>query len=134
MTLCKNRGMKNTTITATGIPRANTYVPAVQITAPERLLFVSGQIPETIDGQVPHDFASQCRLAWNNILTALEGADMGLENLVKVTIYLSDRRYRDENAAIRDEFMGQHKIALTVVIVGIYESRWLLEIEAVAAG
>lgn len=126
--------MKTTAIVSTDIPCGDTYVPAVQITTPGRLLLISGQIPETAGGYVPPDFASQCRLVWNHILTVLKGADMKTENLVKITTYLSDRQYRDENSAIRDEFLGKHKVALTVIIAGIFESRWLLEIEAVAAG
>jgi 2-iminobutanoate/2-iminopropanoate deaminase len=52
---------------------------------------------------------------------------------VKVTTFLGDRAHRDENSAIRREFLGKHQVALTVLIVGIYDPRWLLEIEAVAA-
>ena len=58
---------------------------------------------------------------------------MDLANLVKVTTYLSDRGYGLENRAIRNEVLGDLAPALTVVITGIFESRWLLEIEAIAA-
>jgi 2-iminobutanoate/2-iminopropanoate deaminase len=63
----------------------------------------------------------------------LNEASMEIENLVKVTTFLSDRRYRDANTAIRSEVLGQHRPALTVIITGIYEPSWLLEIEAIAA-
>jgi 2-iminobutanoate/2-iminopropanoate deaminase len=63
----------------------------------------------------------------------LEDAGMSKENLVKVTIYLSDRRYREMNADIRHEVLGDCYPAIVVVIAGIYEEEWLLEIEAVAA-
>lgn len=125
--------MEATAITCADVPGGHTYVPAVQLTSPGRLLFVSGQIPETADGHLPPDFAGQCRLTWQNLITVLGGAGMGPENLVKVTTYLSDRRYREENAAVRDEVLGEHRVALTVVIAGIFDPKWLLEIEAVAA-
>ncbi|MEO3746490.1 RidA family protein [Plantactinospora sp. B5E13] len=126
--------MKPQAVTTPEIPTGNSYVPAIQISTPGRLVFVSGQVPERADGYVPADFASQCRLAWENVLTTLRSADMDAHNLVKVTTFLSDRRYREENSRIRDEFLKDHQVALTIIITGIYDRRWLLEIEAVAAG
>ena len=58
---------------------------------------------------------------------------MGLDNLVKVTIFLADRAYGLENREIRREVFGDRQIALTVIITGIFDAAWLLEIEAVAA-
>ncbi|MFF5209124.1 RidA family protein [Streptosporangium sp. NPDC000396] len=59
--------------------------------------------------------------------------DMVLSDLVKVTTFLSDRAYRAENSAVRREILGDHAPALTVIITGIYDEAWLLEIEAIAA-
>jgi enamine deaminase RidA (YjgF/YER057c/UK114 family) len=58
---------------------------------------------------------------------------MTLADLVEVTTYLSDRAYRAENSVIRQEVLGDHAPALTVIITGIYDEAWLLEIEAIAA-
>ena len=63
----------------------------------------------------------------------LEAAGMSLDDLVKVTIFLSDRRWRAENAEVRREVLGPRSPALTIIITGIYDEAWLLEIEAVAA-
>ena len=52
---------------------------------------------------------------------------------MKVTIYLSDRRYREANSRIRAEVLGDHPCALTIIITGIYSEEWLLEIEGIAA-
>jgi enamine deaminase RidA (YjgF/YER057c/UK114 family) len=109
------------------------YSQALLLTGASRFLFVSGQVPETADGSVPADFAGQCRLAWANVRAQLREAGMDLANLVKVTTYLSDRGYGIENRAIRNEVLGNVAPALTVVIVALFESRWLLEIEAIAA-
>ena len=57
---------------------------------------------------------------------------MGIRNLVKVTTYLSDRQYRALNSKIREEVLGRHAPALTVIICDIYAENWLLEIDAVA--
>jgi hypothetical protein len=58
---------------------------------------------------------------------------MSLDNLVKVTIFLSDRRYALENRQIRREVLGPRAVALTVIITGMFDAAWLLQIEAVAA-
>lgn len=96
-------------------------------------MFISGQIPQTRDGVIPATFDSQCRLAWDNVIATLAAADLTVEHLVKVTTYLNDRRDRDANSRIRSEVLGAHRLALTIIITGIYDPAWLLEIEAVAA-
>jgi 2-iminobutanoate/2-iminopropanoate deaminase len=113
-------------------PQPRSYAQGALVTAASRTLFVSGQVPEDADGTVPDDFDAQCRLAWRNVLAVLEQAGMGVRNLVKVTVFLSDRRYREANARIRHEVLGGHSPALTIIITGIYDQAWLLEIEAVA--
>ena len=115
------------------LPEPNSYAQGAVVTGAERLLFVSGQAPETPEDGVPADFESQCRLAWRNVCSVLEAAGMTVANLVKVTIFLSDRRYREANARIRHEVLGEHRPALTIIITGIYDDAWLLEIEALAA-
>lgn len=100
----------------------------------ERLVFVSGQPPWSVDGPVPEAFDDQCRLAWRNVERVLTEAGVALGDLAKVTIYLSDRCYREANSRIRAEVLGDHRPAVTVVITDIYSEEWLLEIEGVAVG
>ena len=57
---------------------------------------------------------------------------MGLKNVIKHTTFLSDRRYRAQNSQIRRDVFGDLEPALTVIITGIFDEGWLLEIEAVA--
>jgi enamine deaminase RidA (YjgF/YER057c/UK114 family) len=59
---------------------------------------------------------------------------MGVRNLVKVTTHLSDRKYRAVNSKIREEVLGDHAPALTIIICDIYAEEWLLEIDAIAVG
>ena len=113
-------------------PQPRSYGQGALVTNSERLLFISGQVPEDKDGHVPDDFDGQCRLAWRNVLSVLEAADMTVRDLAKVTVFLSDRRYREANARIRHEVLGDHSPALTIIITGIYDEAWLLEIEAIA--
>lgn len=58
---------------------------------------------------------------------------MSVENLTKITVFLSSREYAESNSAIRREFLGSHKPALTIIVAGIFDENWLLEIEAIAA-
>lgn len=109
------------------------YTNAMQVDAATRLLFISGQIPQTRDGHVPDDIEGQCRVAWANVLAALHEAGMDVTNLIKVTTFLSSRAYAEANTAVRTEVLGGHRPALTVLIAGIFDDAWLLEIEAVAA-
>lgn len=109
------------------------YVNALQVEGISRLMFISGQIPQTREGRVPEGVEDQCRLVWANLTAALTAAGMGLTNLVKVTTFLSDRAHADINTAIRAEVLGDHRPALTVIVTGIWDPAWLLEIEAIAA-
>lgn len=112
---------------------AGGYAQAIELTNNSRILYISGQIPEARDGAAPQDFVSQCRLVWRNVEAQLHASGMGLDNLVKVTTFLSDRKYALENREIRNEILAGRQIALTVVIADIFDESWLLEIEAVAA-
>ena len=109
------------------------YVNAMAVEAATRLLFTSGQIPQTRDGHVPADAEEQCRLIWAHITALLTEAGMTVANLVKVTTFLGDRAHAAANTAVRDEVLGKHRPALTVIVTGIFDPAWLLEIEAVAA-
>lgn len=109
------------------------YAQVVEVSGAERLAFVSGQIPETADGTLPATFEEQAKLAWANVEAQLKAVDMTLDNLVKVTTFLSDRQYNIANRTVRAQVLGSRTPALTVIITGIFDSKWLLEIEAIAA-
>jgi 2-iminobutanoate/2-iminopropanoate deaminase len=66
-------------------------------------------------------------------LAALDAAGMAVGNLVKVTTFVRDREDLPANSRIRQEVLGGHVPALTVVLTGLFDERALLEVEAVAA-
>lgn len=109
------------------------YAQSLAVTGATELLFVSGQIPETPDGSIPEGFDAQCRLAWANIVSNLHAAGLGVEHLVKVNTYLTDRSHAQANRDVRQEVLAGHRPSSTVVVVETLDPRWLLEIEAVAA-
>ena len=100
---------------------------------PPAFVYVSGQIPVTDDGTVPESFEDQARLCWANVIAQLRAADMTLDNLVKVTIFLSDRKYMADYRRVRERGAAGRQIGLTTIITGIFDEKWLLEIEAIAA-
>lgn len=75
----------------------------------------------------------QCELTWAHVEAQLRAAGMNLDNLVKVTTFLSSREFVVENRAVRQEVLGSRSPAVTVIITGIFDEAWLIEIEAIAA-
>jgi enamine deaminase RidA (YjgF/YER057c/UK114 family) len=108
------------------------YAHGCQVAEGQRILFVSGQIPEAADGSVAADFEGQARQVWCNIEAVLQDAGMTLDNLVKVTTFLTDRAQVPANRKVRNEVLGDRRLALTVMVATTLEARWLLEIEAIA--
>ncbi len=111
---------------------SGSYSQAIEVCGTNRRLYISGQIPMTREGELPASFKDQAALVWKNIIAQLNAADMSVENLVKVTIFLSDRKYSLENSQARQLALGTCTPALTVIITGIFDEAWLLEIEAIA--
>jgi enamine deaminase RidA (YjgF/YER057c/UK114 family) len=109
------------------------YAQAMEVTNATRILFISGQIPVAADGSVPESFEEQARLCWANVIAQMHAAGMTLDNLVKVTIFLSDRKYIADYRKVRMEVLQGRQIGLTTIITGIFDEAWLLEIEAIAA-
>ena len=118
---------------ATVHPPAGGYCMGLEVREHRRLLFISGQVPERTDGSVPEGFEAQCEQSWRNVVAVLAAAGLGVEHLVKVNTFLTDRSQLVTNRAIRSKMLGDHQPALTVVVVQTVDSKWLLEIEAIAA-
>jgi len=114
-------------------PVEGAYPQAMEVIAPTRWLYLSGQIPVAADGSLAADFTGQCEQVWTHVETQLGAAGMTLDNLVKVTTFLSDRSYALDNREVRIRRLAGRQPALTVIITGIFDPAWLVEIEAVAA-
>lgn len=115
-----------------GAEAVGAYVQALEVKDTSRRLYISGQAPVTVTGDVPLTFKEQAETVWSNILAQLHAADMSAEHLVKATTFLADRQYRVENREVRHKMLNGHTFALTVVLAGMFEDGWLLEIDAIA--
>ena len=126
--------MNRETINAKNAPAPRGgYSQAVKLTDFKTLLFISGQIPVSDDDKVPESFEDQARLVWRNIDAQLKAAGMSKADLVKVTTFLADRHHTMANREIRSEYLGSIGPAMSVVIAAIFDEKWLLEVEAIAA-
>jgi enamine deaminase RidA (YjgF/YER057c/UK114 family) len=114
-------------------PVEGSYPQAVETTGATRWLHLSGQIPVAPDGSLATDFRGQCEQVWSNLETQLAAAGMTLDNLVKVTTFLSDRRDALDNREVRLVRLAGRQPALTVIVTGLFDEAWRVEIEAVAA-
>lgn len=109
------------------------YAMGLELFDHERLLFVSGQVPGDSRGAVPSGFEAQCEQAWANVVEVLAAAGMTVDNLVKVTTFLTDKSQVAANRTVRSRVLGDAQPASTVMIAETLDSDWLLEIEAIAA-
>ncbi len=68
------------------------FVQANLVSGAEKVLYCSGQLSVDDNGSVVHadDMAAQMAKALDNLEAVLSGADMALENVVKLTIYVTD--------------------------------------------
>lgn len=101
-----------------------------------KMLFVTGQLPQDIDGNIIHigDIESQANLVFNRILVILEEAGMNYDDVVKLQIYVKDISFAKVISSIRDGLFINSKPASTLIEVsGFVKEGCSLEIDAIAA-
>ncbi|EJE49310.1 putative translation initiation inhibitor, yjgF family [Acidovorax sp. CF316] len=108
------------------------YAQAIEATAAKRLLFISGTMGLEPDGSLAKTFEAQANRVWANIDATLAAAGMGRRNLAKLTIWLANHDDWRLGAEIRQRYLGVHKVAMSVVQVGLVHPDWLIEVDAIA--
>jgi 2-iminobutanoate/2-iminopropanoate deaminase len=98
------------------------------------LLFTSGQLAFDANGQLfTGDIGEQTRLCLESIRSLLAAEGLGLDDILKVTIWLTDvADFAGFNAAYT-EFFGDHRPARSTVRSDLMLPGAKVEIEAVAA-
>jgi 2-iminobutanoate/2-iminopropanoate deaminase len=109
------------------------YVHALEVRGAERLLFVAGTMGLDAEGNPGRTLDEQLDLIWSNIRAILASADMTVDNVVRLTSYLTDPAYAEANAAARIAALGGRAIPTTAIVVQTLVSDWLVEIEVIAA-
>jgi 2-iminobutanoate/2-iminopropanoate deaminase len=111
---------------------AGQYTQAVEATGATRTLYISGQVGVAADGSIPTDAEAQSALAWRNLQAQLRAAGMGLENLVKITTIVPDRADLPAVRAGRASVLGDHRAASTLIVGGLSNPAWKVEVEGIA--
>jgi len=115
-------------------PQYRNYSHAVEVSDNSRLLFISGLNGYLSDGMtMPDSFEEQGEIIWRYMGVILRSAGMTYENIVSLRTYLASPEYDEPNVRLRMKYLGDHQPASTVVCCQLLESKWKLEIEAVAA-
>jgi enamine deaminase RidA (YjgF/YER057c/UK114 family) len=120
---------------APGLFDPATYSQGIKITNAQTLLFLSGQVAYDKDGGVAHrgDFKGQARGAFEAIKALVESQGGTMANVIKITTYVTDMRYRADLVPLREEFLGKKGPASTLVeIPALAHPDWMIEIEAIA--
>lgn len=125
--------MKRQEIRAPGQPEPiSHYTDAVRA---GDLLFVSGCVPVDAEGRLVggDDVVAQARQVFANISDVLAAAAAAPEDVVKVTVFLTDIDDRPAINPVRQEFFGEARPASTLVEVGrLAVPGAKIEVEAVA--
>ena len=98
-------------------------------------LYISGQLGLDEHGTLvgPGDAAAQAEQCYRNIQRIVEHVGGSMDDVVKITQYITDLAYRPLVAGPRDRYLGTPGPASTLVVVkGLAAPDYLVEIEALA--
>ena len=101
-------------------------------------IFIRGQTGSALNGSFmagpgrrPEDAAAQADLALANLATLLVEAGSGMDDVCKITVYISDRAYRGAvYPVIGRHFRGIHPVSTGIIVPGFARPEILFEIDA----
>tara|TARA_R110000787_G_scaffold18395_6_gene56445 strand:+ start:72 stop:464 length:393 start_codon:yes stop_codon:yes gene_type:complete len=117
-----------------GVNAKGSYSPGWEVSN-GRMIHISGQIPWDENNQTvcKGDVAGQTRQVFANIEKILADAGATLDDVIKITVFAADIRYRDEINRVRSEtFREPYPASTQVAVAALVDPEWMVEIEAVA--
>ena len=114
-------------------PPFSRYAQGMEIPAGSRLVFVSGQVGIDSDGVVPDDFVQQHEIAWANVFAILEGGSMGKGDIVDILAIVTDHEQVPIYREVRDRMLDGHVCCSTMLVCGLANPDWKVEIAVTAA-
>ena len=100
------------------------------------MVFVRGQVGQDLDtgkNVAIGDAAAQADHAMGNIARLLAEAGGGLEHICKITIYLTDARYREVVYRTVGKWLkGVFPVSTGLVVSALARPEWLVEIDVIA--
>jgi 2-iminobutanoate/2-iminopropanoate deaminase len=110
------------------------YAHGVEVPAGTRTLYVSGQAGVVDDDKlIEGGFEEQCGQAIANIETVLKSAGMTLRDVIKITAFITRREDLPRLRDVRTKHLAVAPAVTVVIVAGLHDPDWLVEIEAVAA-
>jgi 2-iminobutanoate/2-iminopropanoate deaminase len=110
------------------------YSDAVEASPGSRWLALSGTPRMTSDGTIPDSCEDEATQAWTDVCAALAKACFGVDDVVKITQYLTNAGDIADHA-IKARFLGSARPAsMLVVVPALAWPQMTIEIEAWAAG
>ena len=106
-----------------------------QVTRKGKFVFISGQVPFDSAGNLvgEGDFEKQAKQALDNLVACLESMDAGLENLMMITVFVTDMGNRTIFAKVRDGYFRENPPASTIVeINSLFMKEVMVEINGIA--
>ncbi|MFL5761387.1 MAG: RidA family protein [Thermomicrobiales bacterium] len=96
-------------------------------------ILVSGTAPIWSDGSCDPDPEAQARRCLEIIFTALRDAGAGPEHVVRTRVFVTDASYADAVGRAHGATFAKVRPAATMIVVaGLLDPRWKVEIEAEA--
>ena len=99
-------------------------------------VYLRGQIGQDLDTTESvgiGDVEAQAEQAMANIDMLLREAGSGLQDIVKVVVYLVDIRYREPVYRVMGRWLkGVHPVSTGIVVSALARPEWLVEIDATA--
>ncbi|GAF42728.1 RidA family protein [Rhodococcus wratislaviensis] len=100
------------------------------------VVYLRGQIGQDLDTRESvgiGDVEAQAEKAMANIAMLLTESGSRLEDVVKVTVYLVDVRYRETVYRVVGRWLkGVHPVSTGIVVDALARPEWLVEIDATA--
>lgn len=99
------------------------------------MIFVSGQVAIDPSGQIvgKGDMKAQTKQTLENIKTVLAVAGVGLNDVMKITVFVTDISKVSDAIEVRSEYFGQNRPASTTVEVkSLLLPDLMIEIEVMA--
>src|SRR6202012_5979871 len=91
------------------------YTHAIQVTGDCRRLIISGQVGMALDGTIPTAGEGQIAQALANLRAVLTENGMAVQNIVKTTVFLTDRGLLPAFRQARSAAFGDHAPASTLL-------------------
>jgi reactive intermediate/imine deaminase len=117
-----------------GLPPTNGYSHAVEFSG--RLVAVSGQVPLDADGQLvgAYDPEAQIRQVFENLRTALAASGATFEDVVKITVFLTDLADLEAFRRVRNEYIAADAppASSAIRVAGLVNPAFRVEVEALA--